>query len=351
MSHELRTPLNGIIGFSELLYDGRIGPVPDRQKELLGRILKSSKHLLRLINEILDLSRIESGRLDLRPETVSLAGLVHEVAAILSSLAAEKRIRIETRVDPEIDSVVTDPSRLKQILYNYLSNALKFTAEGGKVSVSIRPETAADFRLEVSDTGVGIASTDLSRLFTEFQQLDSGPAKRFQGTGLGLALTRRIVEAQGGSVGVRSTPGRGSTFWAILPRSNAPPEAVAPHILIVEDEPAETRALTQYFQETGCAVETAPSGAAAVAAATERAFHAIALDLLLPDAPGWEVLAAIRTTDHNRRTPVIVLSIVEESQVDVELRGPHAFLKKPVRREDIWSALDRLGIAAPAGRA
>lgn len=217
MSHELRSPLNGIIGFSEMIYDAKVGPVTGQQTECLNRILTCARHLLRIINDVLDLSRIEAGKLELRPEPVSISLLVAEACDSLATVAAEKHIRIEPSITAQLDAVV-DPGRLKQIIYNYLSNALKFTTEGGAVTVAAKPEGSGNFLLEVTDTGMGISEADQARLFTNFHQLDSGKAKRFQGTGLGLSLTKRIVEAQGGQVGVRSEVGKGSTFFAILPR-------------------------------------------------------------------------------------------------------------------------------------
>jgi signal transduction histidine kinase len=222
MSHELRTPLNGIIGFAELMHDGKTGPVAAEHKEYLGDILASSRHLLQLINDVLDLSKVESGTMEFRPEPVDLTRFVGEVCDVLRGVASRKRIRIDTVVDPEIGPVVLDPAKLKQILYNYLSNAVKFTPEEGRVIIRAAPEGAAAVRLEVEDAGPGIAPEDLGRLFVEFQQLDAGVAKRHKGTGLGLALTKRLVEAQGGWVGVRSTPGLGSVFFAVLPRATRP---------------------------------------------------------------------------------------------------------------------------------
>jgi signal transduction histidine kinase len=218
MSHELRTPLNAVIGFAELMHDGKVGPVSAHHKELLGDILTSSRYLLRLINDILDLTKIESGKMQLRPEPVDVPMIVGEVRDILRSIAASKRISVAVDVARDLDGVVADSAKLKQILYNYLSNALKFTPEGGRVAVRVRPEGADQFRIEVEDSGIGIRPEDLGRLFVEFRQLDAGPGKRHAGTGLGLALTPRIVEAQGGRVGVRSTPGVGSEFFAVLPR-------------------------------------------------------------------------------------------------------------------------------------
>jgi len=218
MSHELRTPLNAIIGFAEIMYDGRVGAVSAEQREYLGDILVSSRHLLQIINDVLDLSKVEAGRLLFRPERVELAKIANEVKDVLRTLTASKSMRVEAEIDPSLAEIVVDPARLKQVLYNYLSNALKFSPEGSRVDVRIRAEGSAAFRLEVEDQGVGIDADDLPRLFAEFQQLDAGAAKRYQGTGLGLALTKRIVEAQGGQVGVSSVRGAGSVFFAVLPR-------------------------------------------------------------------------------------------------------------------------------------
>ena len=217
MSHELRTPLNCIIGFSELAHDGRLGPVTKEQEEYLGRILSSGRHLLQLINGVLDLSKIEAGCIELHPESVSVDKLVEEVTASVSRMAMEKQIHVDTAV-ADLGPVTMDPVRFKQILYNYLSNAIKFSGEGSRVAVRVQPQGEDGIRLEVADKGIGIAEKDRGRLFVEFQQLDSGASKRFEGTGLGLALTRRIVEAQGGSVAVTSALGQGSTFSAVLPR-------------------------------------------------------------------------------------------------------------------------------------
>lgn len=222
MSHELRTPLNAVIGFAELLHDGKVGPVSAEQRECLGDILASARHLLQLINDVLDLSKVESGKMEFRPEPVDPPSVVAEVRAALRGVAEAKRIPVAVEIAPGLGEVTTDPAKLRQVLYNYLSNALKFTPEEGQVTVRVGPEGAEAFRLEVEDTGIGIRPEDLGRLFAEFQQLETGAARRYPGTGLGLALTRRIVEAQGGRVGVRSAPGQGSVFFAILPRRPAP---------------------------------------------------------------------------------------------------------------------------------
>jgi PAS domain S-box-containing protein len=218
MSHELRTPLNAMIGFAEVLHDGQVDPRSPQHHEFLRHILTSSRHLLELISDILDLAKIEAGKLELRSEPIRVDSIIEEVCAILRTGAAAKRLKLEVEVDPAVREVVGDPARFKQILYNYLSNAIKFTQDEGRVVVRALAAGPDGFRLEVEDTGIGIAPSDMGRLFAEFQQLDEGRAKRHPGTGLGLALTKRLVEAHGGTVGVASEPGRGSTFHAVLPR-------------------------------------------------------------------------------------------------------------------------------------
>lgn len=222
MSHEVRTPLNGIIGFAQLLYDGRVAPDSGEYRQSLGNILSSGRHLLHLITDLLDLAQVEAGRMKFSSEAVEPAELIAEVQGVLRGLAAQRRIRVETKITPEVGRVLVDSARLKQVLYNYLSNSLKFSHEGSCITIRIQPEGKDWFRLEVEDRGEGIRAEDIGRLFTEFHQLDSGFSKKHEGTGLGLALTRRIVEAQGGRVGVRSQFGKGSVFWAVLPRCFPP---------------------------------------------------------------------------------------------------------------------------------
>src|ERR1035441_10313145 len=337
MSHELRSPMNGIIGFSELLYDGKLGMLPARPRECLGRIHASASHLLQLINGILDLSKIEAGRLEFCPERIFVSREVQEVTGILSALAAEKRIQI-------------DAGRLRQVLYNYLSNAVKFTGEGGRVVVRLKLEGATEFRLEVSDTGIGISEEDMPRLFVEFQQLDSTTAKRYQGTGLGLALTKRIVEGQGGRVGVDSKPGEGSTFFAVLPR--APLAAAARDgavkVLVIDDQQLDRFLLTQVLESHGYRVEVSRSCAEAYEKCRRERFAAITLDLVLPDGPGWEALARIRSLEHHRHTPVVVISACEPEDLDVVVDA-QAFLTKPIQPDRLVEALKRAGVPVTAG--
>jgi signal transduction histidine kinase len=239
MSHELRSPLNGIIGFSELLYDGKLGVLEARPREFVDRVHASAIHLLQLINGLLDLSKIEAGHLEFHPEPALVSSIIREVAGILSPVAGKKRISINTQIEKEADEVLIDTGRLRQVLHNYLSNALKFTPDGGRIAVRLKAEGKDDFCLEISDTGIGIGEEDIPRLFSAFQQLDATSAKRFEGTGLGLALTKRIVESQGGRVGVTSRPGEGSTFFAVLPR--VPRKAIASD---AEKPPAQTALTT-----------------------------------------------------------------------------------------------------------
>ncbi len=363
MSHELRTPLNAIIGFAELMHDGHVEPGSPTYREFLGDILASGRHLLQLINDVLDLAKVEAGRIELRPEPVDLLKLVGEVTAILRTIAAHKRVHVEIEVDPSVTDVVLDPQRFKQVAYNYLSNALKFTQVGGRVVARVVPtDDDAHFRFEVSDTGIGIATADQARLFVEFQQLEGGAAKRHQGTGLGLALTRRLVEAQGGSVGVRSTLGEGSTFFAVLPRRPAvrsePARATVPAapdgartILVVEDDARDQAQLVSALAGAGYAVELAATGAEALTRWRTRSFDAITIDLLLPDMSGLDLLAALHGESGDLAVPIIVVTVVPDAKV-VAGFSVHDILHKPLDRQSLLASLVRAGVPAelPAGR-
>jgi PAS domain S-box-containing protein len=226
MSHELRTPLNAVIGFADVLRADAVPLDLDKRREYLGYIASSGRHLLRLINDVLDLSKIESGKFDFFPEPVDLPSLIGDVMGVLQTEAARKRVTLSATHDPGLTDVVLDPSRLRQMLYNFLSNAVKFSGDGGSVLLRTRAQDDTWLRIEVEDQGIGIAEADQQKLFTQFQQIQSGYAKPHQGTGLGLALTRRLAELQGGWVGVRSAPGVGSTFYLVLPRR--PPDAAPP---------------------------------------------------------------------------------------------------------------------------
>jgi signal transduction histidine kinase len=216
MSHELRTPLNGILGFTEFLLDEKPGPLNAKQKEYLGDVLNSGRHLLQLINNVLDLSKVEAGKMQLQIEAFPLPVAISEALGVVSHSAAEKGIALRRHIEPGLKTIVLDRSKLMQVLYNLLSNAVKFTDSGG-VCVRATLEDGRMLRLEVSDSGIGIDRTDFDKLFVEFQQLDAGATRRFGGTGLGLALTRKIIEFQGGAISVTSEKGHGSTFTVRLP--------------------------------------------------------------------------------------------------------------------------------------
>lgn len=217
MTHELRTPLNAIVGFAQLMRDGAGGAMTEDQEEFLNEILAAGRRLLNMLTDALDLANIEAGKFDLHPESVDLPKAVQDTIEMLRQPLEEKAHRLKVRIDPVCARVVNDPTMLKHILRGYLSNAIKFTPQGGNVTISAAPEEPGFFRIEVVDTGIGIEADSVRRLFVAFQQLERGSAKNFEGAGLSLALVKRISEAQGGRVGVESVPGKGSTFFAVLP--------------------------------------------------------------------------------------------------------------------------------------
>jgi signal transduction histidine kinase len=212
----LRTPLNGIIGFTEFLYDEKPGPLQPKQKEYLGDVLNSARHLLQLINDVLDLAKVDAGKMSLHVEIFPVRKAVEEVTAVIKDLAHKKHIALGLEIEEGLNAVTLDQHKFKQVLYNLLSNAVKFTDEG-QVAIQISRLTQHELEIRVRDTGIGIKVEDIKRLFTEFEQLDTGASRRFEGTGLGLALTKKIVEFQGGRIAVESELGHGSTFTVVLP--------------------------------------------------------------------------------------------------------------------------------------
>ncbi len=360
MSHELRTPLNSIIGFTDLLQQGEIRPDSPQHKEFLGDILSSSRHLLQLINDVLDLAKVEAGKFEFRAQELDLSKLIGEVVAVVRGMSASKRIRIDIEVDAELGPATLDPARLKQVLYNYVSNALKFTNEGGRIWVRARTEGPDMFRLEVEDTGIGIAPSDIGRLFVEFQQLDAGVTKKHSGTGLGLALTRRVVEAQGGSVGVKSVLGAGTVFFATLPICVDSIVAgdedqtillaldASTAVLVVEDDARDRALLAQTLHKAGYGVEAVATGGQAISSIAAKVFDAITLDLLLPDMTGLDVLHRIRNEGRNRDTPVIIVSVVADKGV-VGGFSVHDYLTKPIDGVELVSSLRRGGVLAGDG--
>ena len=362
MSHELRTPLNGIIGFSELLYDGKVGEINNEQHEYLGYVLASSNHLLGLINDVLDLSKVEAGKMEFCSERLDPEDLVGSVVASVQTLADEKHITVKTFVDRSLDELVLDKAKLRQVLYNFLSNALKFSGEHGRVIVRLDPEGPTQFRLAVEDSGIGIEADQMARLFIEFQQLEPALSKKYAGTGLGLALTKRIVEAQGGSVGLTSVPGQGSTFSAVLPRRygeasltparpivSRPGNGAGGLILVIEDDPSDRAWLETTLMAAGYAVEAVATGAEAIAACRTRGYDAITLDLLLPDMHGWEVLRTVRAETLNGSVPVIVVTVLADKTAAAGF-AIQDFLSKPVTGGELLQALHQAGIQPEPSR-
>jgi PAS domain S-box-containing protein len=352
MSHELRTPLNAVIGFADLLHSGFVKPDSPKHQEFLGHIGTSGRHLLQLINDVLDLSKVESGKFDFLPEPIDLPVLLKEVKDILHTAIQRKDISIVTDVDPDLADLKLDPARLKQVLYNYLSNAIKFSTAGGRIHVRVSAQGPDHFRIEVEDPGIGISPADLTRLFTEFQQLDSGYSKQHQGTGLGLALTRRLVEAQGGSVGVRSTLGRGSVFHVVLNRihgfdtlrsDTAIEDARATEarrVLMIEHHQRDQSRLVAAFSEAGFRVDAAFDGPYALRQARDTAYAALTLDLQLPEQRGLELLGSIRSHGASHASPVIGIAMPGE----LELAATFAIanvLCKPIRSDEILAAMTR----------
>ncbi|HKS99767.1 MAG TPA: response regulator, partial [Rugosimonospora sp.] len=347
MSHELRTPLNAIIGFSDLMRGE-----PERDSchlvpaDWIQNVLSSGQHLLQLINDILDIAKVEAGRLELHPQPIALPRAVGEVTATLRPLADRKLLRLEVAVPPL--SVSADPIRLRQIMDNLLSNAIKFTPEGGRIGVEV--SRAGDgFALAVTDTGVGIAEADQELIFEEFRQVGEA-AGRPGGTGLGLALTRRLVEVHGGQISVQSVPGQGSRFTVLLPGPvlELAPEVALPSgprgVLVIEDDPNAAHLLRAYLERAGYRVSVAPTGEAGLAVARRVRPDAILLDVHLPGMDGWEVLHRIREEPQLSGVPIFIVSVIDERQAGAAL-GAVDYFVKPVNRSRLLARLAEYVVA------
>jgi PAS domain S-box-containing protein len=361
MSHELRTPLNAIIGFAELIQMGRVPPDSPKMERFVGHIASSGRHLLQLINDVLDLSKVEAGKFDFFPEPLDLPVLVSEVCDTLRTHAERKAITITTHVDAAVRHVELDPVRLKQVLYNYLSNAIKFTPERGRVAVRIVPQGPDHWRLEVEDSGIGIAPSQIRYLFTEFHQIDASYSKAHQGTGLGLALTKRLVQAQEGIVGVASTPGEGSTFHAVLKRvhgasATLPPAVPAQgkdsdgaHLLVVEDDREVRTRILNGLAGCGLALSGAATGQQASDMSTQAFFDALTLDLHLPDEHSLGLLARMRGRDPDNASPVIGLTAASGAGL-VASFAIADILAKPIRVDELARAMTRIADQVPGSR-
>lgn len=351
MSHELRTPLNAVIGFSEVLLERMFGELNDRQDEYLRDILGSGRHLLQLLNDILDLSKVEAGRMELEPSTFSLRSALEYGASMVRERAARHGIRLSIDVDAELDTVESDELRVKQVLVNLLSNAVKFTPDGGSVTVTARG-SEHEIAVAVADTGIGIAPADRERIFESFQQGRRGLQSE-EGTGLGLTLCRRIVAILGGTMWLESEVGVGSTFGFTIPRRvpiamhAADDEAGRPLIVVVEDDRASLDLTSAYLDGLGVDVVIARDGDEGLSAIRRHVPAAVLLDIRLPRTDGWEVLRRVRADDATAAVPVIVVSIVDERARGLAM-GASAYLVKPVRRDALVGALRDVGALAGA---
>ncbi len=364
MSHELRTPLNSIIGFSDVLLEGTFGSLSEDQSRYITNIKAAGIHLLQLVNNILDLAKLEAGKAELQYEEFYIDELLHEVLSTMTPLAEKKEITITASIDPDIDELVADRIKIKQILFNLLSNAVKFTPEGGSVSVHaerVQEGEGGGFRFSVKDTGIGIPPDETEKIFDEFEQVDSSTSRQQMGAGLGLSLTKKLVEIHGGKISVQSSLGKGSVFSFTIPETvvtdeeeTEPAEAVeavkldfpwmkeeAPLILVVEDDPPTAELLTLHLTQAGYRVAHAFDGREAVEKARSMRPFAITLDIMLPRKDGWEVLQELKADAETSNIPVIIHSIVNNRELAFAL-GATDYLMKPLQKEDLLAKLGEL---------
>jgi len=363
MSHELRTPLNAIIGFSEVLKDEGDGNISDRQEKYLTNIETSGHHLLQLINDILDLARVSSDSIELVREDISIPQVMEDIRKLGHPFAAQRRIWLEVNSAGPLPLVQADPAKIKRILYNLVSNAIKFTPEGGRVII----EASADDKMaeiSVTDTGIGISAEDQKKIFTQFHQLDSTSTRKFEGTGVGLALSKKLVEQHGGEIRVESELGKGSRFsftlpltpgrrrasdfqeseitqMPVIPMPVIEEETVKgqPLVLVVEDDPQTSELLSLWLGEASYRVAQAFDGEQALKLARELKPYAITLDILLPKIDGWQVLQELKADPETMGIPVIVVSILEKSRRGLEL-GAFDYFVKPVEKKELLCRLE-----------
>jgi PAS domain S-box-containing protein len=352
MSHELRTPLNAIVGFSDLLFEGTPGLLNEKQKRFVNHIKQGSAHLLQLINDILDLSKIEAGQLEFRCEDFHIKEALPEVLSTIRPLAMAKNIQIEEKIEAD-HHVFADRVRFKQVLYNLLSNAVKFTPKNGRINIDCGEE-GEHVAISVTDTGIGIRPDDQIVIFEEFRQVEGSPGSAQEGTGLGLAITKRLVEGQGGRISLSSEFGKGSRFTFTLPMGSRSSEMVSvgkptsasvvtsegrgkPLILVVDDEITARELLSSYLSPE-YRTSMAESGADAVTKARQLRPDAITLDVLMPDSTGFETLVALRKTPETANIPIIIVSIVDQKQVGFAL-GAVDYLIKPIRKHTLLEAI------------
>ncbi|MBI2925616.1 MAG: response regulator [Verrucomicrobia bacterium] len=385
MSHELRTPLTAIIGFSEILLDQAESDGRKEEAADLVRINDSAKYLLNLINGLLDLSKIEAGKMDLHLETFDVPTVVREAVATLKTLVARKGNRLVVECPETLGPMRADLVKVRQCLLNLLSNANKFTENGtltlrvwkvdsqtpsaetragtGGAEENLQPSALSLLHFEISDTGIGLSPEQITKLFQPFSQVDSSTARRFGGTGLGLAITRRFCELMGGSIRVESELGKGSTFSFGLPvevgpkrtateTPTRPPASVgAPSqncVLVIDDDPKVHRLIELTLRHEGYALHFAASATEGLRLARELHPAVITLDVMMPDMDGWSVLSALKADAALAAIPVVMLSIMEERDLGFAL-GASEYLTKPIDRNQLLGALKKYLGSVPAG--
>lgn len=355
MSHELRTPMNAIIGYSEMLLEESEDAGAKWMQPDLEKILSSAKHLLQLINDILDLSKIEAGRMTVYLEQVDIARTVRDVASTIDPLVAKNRNTFALLCPEDAGSMRTDLTKLRQTLFNLLSNACKFT-EDGKITLTVSPRADGMMAFEVADTGIGMEPHQIEKLFSEFVQADASTTRKYGGTGLGLSISRKFCRLLGGDIVVESSAGRGSTFTAILPRAahepvSEPPSQPAPapaaaeghrgKVLVVDDDANSRDLLRRMLEKQGYTVLTAAGGAEGVAAAKEQQPDLVTLDVMMPSMDGWAVLSALKADPATASIPVVMMTMVEDRPMGFAL-GAADYLTKPVDKSRVLEAVSRL---------
>lgn len=366
MSHELRTPLNAIIGYSEMLKEEAVDEGVDSFIPDLDKILAAGRHLLALINDILDLSKIEAGRMDLFIETFSVPAMIADVATTIQPLVDRKGNRLDVEVGDDVGSLNADLTKVRQILFNLLSNAAKFT-ENGTVRLAVRAVgSEREDRLEfvVADSGIGMTDQQMAKLFQPFTQADASTTRQYGGTGLGLAISRRFCEMMGGTIGVESEPGKGSTFTVSFPLipAAAPdspsiqkiPESVGrddrPSVLVIDDDPAALDLMKRFLEKEGMHVETALDGEEGLEKARKSQPRVITLDVLMPKVDGWSVLTQLKADPALAPIPVMMVTIVDNRNLAFSL-GASDYLTKPVEWDRLASLLTKYRCATGVCRA